>query len=229
MFTHKSINPSSHVGHDLRELRERSGWSREAVARETKIHESSIRALEEERWNEILDPVYAERLVRAYVKFLGGKEKYFVQKYRACLREHQLGSHSSERSPRKRHIRALDLAVLSRFVAIGGFLLFALILGGYVYFQVRTIRVPPPLFVETPIDGARLDEPIVRVQGKTSPEATVVVNDRQAIVQTDGTFLIDIDIPRGTVIITISAKRRHGQAATISRRVIFDRPLPSFK
>ncbi len=228
MFIHKSINPSSHVGPDLRELRERAGWSREAVARETKIHESSIRALEEERFDEILDPVYAERLLRAYVNFLGGKEKYFVQKYRSCLREHKLEREPHEKLPRRRHIRALDLAVLSRFVAIGGFLLFALILGGYVYLQVRTISVPPPLSVEAPLDGARLDQPMVRVQGKTSPEATVLINDRQAIVKTDGTFLIDLDVPRGTVVITISAKRRHGQATTISRRVIYDRPLPSF-
>lgn len=226
MFVHKSVNPSLYLGMDLQELRRRAGWSRQAMAQATKIHESLIRALEEEQWDEISDPISTERILRGYVNFLGGKERYFLQKYRACLREHNLEREPHQFLPWIRRIRARDLTVLSRLVTIGGFILFALFLGGYVYFQVRAMNVPPPLSLEEPLDGSRLERPLVHVYGKTLPESTVLINDQQVAVQADGTFRAEIDVPRGTTVLTISAKRRHGRASILTRRVIYDRPLP---
>ncbi|MSR85478.1 hypothetical protein EXS71_03550 [Candidatus Uhrbacteria bacterium] len=226
-FVHKSVNSSGHIGADLIELRERAGWTRQQIAAHTKIDESLIRAWEEEHLGEILDPIYAERLLRVYVNFLHGQENYFIQKYRSCLREHHLERKPEELLPRPRYIRGFDLATLSRTLTIGGFILFALLLGGYVYFQVRTIGTPPPLQVDQPLDESRVPQPNIQVSGKTASESSVTINGQQAIVQPDGTFSMEINIPRGTTLITIIAKRRHGHEATVTKRVVYDRPLPS--
>jgi cytoskeletal protein RodZ len=227
-FLHKSINPSTHMGKDLQELREQAGLTRAQVSQHTKITEAFIRALEEERWDEITDPVYTERILRAYVTFLGGKEKYILQKYRACVREHPVQRKPEDMLPRPRQVRVLDFVVGPRILAIIGFFLFVGALGGYIYVQAHNISSPPPLRLDEPTDGMQLNEPHVRVRGETSPDASVSINGLPAIVQSDGTFALTLDVPRGTTQITVSSKKRRGRDAIIVRRVVYDRPLPSF-
>mgnify|MGYP001573174899 FL=1 len=131
--------------------------------------------------------------------------------------------------PRPSRVRMRDLVVSSRYIALMGFFLFAIVLGGYIYVQVRGISTPPILTIDAPQDGQRLDSPHAEVRGKTLPESSVVVNGVQAVVQPSGVFTITLDVPRGTTLITISSRKRHGRAANDVRRVIFDRPLPDLE
>jgi len=226
-FVLKSVNDQGGIGADLRELRERRGLSRTEASQRTKIIESIIRAWEEERWDEISDPAYSERMFRSYVAFLGGAETYLLNKYRQQLSEHGRQTNPEDYLPRVRNVPRFDLAVGARMRTVSIFALFVLLLGGYVFMQVRAISIPPPLEVIEPKEGVRLTEPRVHVTGKTLPEATVVINDRDAVVQPDGNFSMDLDVPRGTTLIIVSAKKRHGREAVVTRRVIYDRPLPS--
>ena len=178
-FVHKSINPSTHIGADLRELRERAGLSRAQAAQQTKITESFLEALEEERWGEIGDAIYAERILRAYLRFLGGKEKYFLEKYHDALKERLVERDPAAFIPRPRHIKRFDLAVSSRLLTIVSFVVFSLLLGGYVYFQVRLISTPPKLMVTQPVEGEQEDGPRVEVRGTTLPDALVLINGKQ--------------------------------------------------
>jgi cytoskeletal protein RodZ len=227
-FTLKSVNPSGRIGSDLVELRERAGWSRAQAAHATKIHESLIRSLEEEAWDQVADPIYTERILRSYVTFLGGNERYFVEKYRTCLEANRLKRSPEELLPRPRRIRRFDLTVGPRLLAVSGFLVFVLLLGGYVYVQARAISTPPPLEILEPADGLRLEEPMVTIRGTTLPESTVEVNGRQAIVQPDGTFSLRLDVPRGTTLVIVTSKKRHSREVTSARRVVYDRPLPEW-
>src|SRR5574337_297997 len=133
-FVLKSVNASGRIGPDLIELRERAGWSVTEVSHATKISESLIRALEAEAWSEIPDPIYAERILRSYVVFLGGNETYFLEKYRALLRAKHASRKLEELLPRPRQIQLFDLVVGPRLLTVLGFVLFVLVLGGYVYF-----------------------------------------------------------------------------------------------
>jgi hypothetical protein len=93
--------------------------------------------------------------------------------------------------------------------------------------QVRGITAPPTLTLTAPDEGLTLDAPVVLVKGQTATDVTVAVNGRTAIVQPDGTFEINLDVPRGTTAIEVIAKKRHGRESTITRHILFDRPLPS--
>lgn len=228
-FVHKSVNPAARIGADLAELRTRAGYTRQQASAYSKIPEFMIRALEEEAWEEISDPVYAERIVRSYVRALGGNEAYFLHKYREHLTERKQKRTLQDVLPRPSRVRLRDLFVSSRYIALAGFLLFAVALGGYVYLQVRGISLAPPLVIETPQDGQRLDSPHVEVRGTTLPESAVTVNGVQAVVQPSGVFSITLDVPRGTTLIYISSRKRHGRSATEVRRVVFERPLPDLE
>lgn len=227
-FIQKSINASGRIGNDLIEWRERAGLTRAQAASVTKIHESLIRLWEEERWSEVDDVVYTERMLRAYVTFLGGSVPYMVQKYHEGITAEHFTRRTEDLLPRTRKLHLTDFLVGYRLVAAAGFLLFAVALGGYVFFQVRRISQPPTLAITEPKDGTRLEVPSVWVRGTTSADATVDVNGRQAYVEANGAFQLAVDIPRGTTLIVVKSRRRHGSASSEVRRVIYDQPLPDW-
>lgn len=225
-FIQKSINASGRIGQDLIEWRERAGLTRAQAAAQTKIHESMILTWEDERWSDIDDVVYNERMLRAYVTFLGGSVPYMVQKYHEGIDANRFTRRTEDLLPRTRKIHLTDFLVGYKLVAAAGFILFAIGLGGYVFFQARRISEPPVLSVNEPKNGTRLVAPSVMVQGSTDPDATIDINGRQAYVESNGTFQFSLDIPRGTTLIVIRARKRHGHETTDVRRVVYDSPLP---
>lgn len=226
-FVLKSVNATGRIGPDLIELRERSGWTRAEVSRQTKIPESIVRGWEEELWEDMDDPVYMERVFRSYVIALGGDEPYFIGKYHEVLKERHLERKLQDLLPRPRRIRLLDLTVGSRLLTFVAFLTFVSLLGGYVYLQARAISTPPPLALSEPEDGSRLVDPEVTIKGTTLPEASVTINGRTIIVQPDGNFSLTMNVPRGTTLLVVSARKRHGREALLTRRVVYERAVPS--
>lgn len=229
-FLRKSVNPSERIGPDLVELRERTQLTLTEASRRTRITGSLLAVFEEDRWDQIEDPVYMERILRSYVEFLGGNTVYILAKYRELMKDHEnIKRKPEEYLPRTRSVKRMDLIVSSRLLTVSAFLIFVLALVGYVWGQASAISTPPLLEVNSPADSARLEEPVVRVQGRTNPEAVLTVNGSDAIVQPDGTFSFVLNIPRGSTTIVITARKRHGREATVTRRVVFDRALPQFK
>lgn len=222
-FVVKTVNAEGGLGQDLAELRSRAGYSIEQVTRATKLPPSVIHALENEDWSRIPDPVHWERQVRAYVGFLGGNASYYILKYREALKSQRLEVQPKDFLPRPIRIRPMELLVGSRWFAVAGFLSLFLGLGTYVYWQARAISSAPPLALQAPADGLQLDGPVVQVRGQTSPESSVTVNGTQAVVGTDGEFTATIHVPRGTTMVVVSARKRHGKEATLVRRVLYDR------
>jgi len=225
-FVLKSVNAEGGLGADLKELRERLGLSLSQASQRTKIMESLISAWEEERWHEVSDPVYAERIFKSYVISLHGAEQYFIDKYRAALAARDIKPNPEEYLPRRHNVPKFDLAVGARVRTLAIFGFFVVLAVGYVFMQVRAISIPPPLEITAPADGAELDGPRLMVTGRTLPNATVNINELPVVVQPDGTFSLELDVPRGTTLVTVSAKKRYGREVTATRRVVYDRALP---
>ena len=156
-FIQKTINPTPRVGIDLIEFREKSGLSRADASQRTKIPEYLIRALEEERWEEIQDPVYFERIFKSYLDVLGANTNYFLEKYRECVKGYYERRSHEEMLPRPCKVRSSELAVGSRILTVAGVAGLVVLLAGYVFFQVRAITAPPALAPQAPIEGIRLE------------------------------------------------------------------------
>jgi hypothetical protein len=71
-------------------------------------------------------------------------------------------------------------------------------------------KTPPPLTLTKPKDGDTIDGANVTVEGKAEPGATVLVNDRSAIVGQDGSFSETLTVPAGALPITVLARDRAG-------------------
>jgi hypothetical protein len=73
---------SSQVGQRLRAARTKQGIELTEVERVTKIREKFLRAMEENRWEAMPAPAYAEGFLDIYARFLGLDHKELLQEYR---------------------------------------------------------------------------------------------------------------------------------------------------
>ena len=71
-------------------------------------------------------------------------------------------------------------------------------------------KTPPPLTLSKPVNGAAIDGTNLTVEGKAEPGATVLVNDRSAIVGQDGSFSDTQTVQPGALAITVIARDRAG-------------------
>lgn len=226
-FVTKRLNAPGRLGPDLIELRERVGLTVAEAAQRTKVAPSVLKAFEEEDWADLPDPVYAERLLKSYVSFFGANESYYLHKFREGLEAREIVRDRATLLPRPMRIGAHEMAVTPRILAAVGFMCFAFLLGGYVYAQARAMSVAPPLEILSPADGEKVENPLVVVKGKTLPGSSVTVNGAPAVVGDDGWFEHRMNVPRGTTVIRVVARRRHGNESAAARRVLYDRPLPT--
>ncbi len=222
-FVLKRVNGTGRLGPDLIELRERAGLSLEQAAKLAKLTPSFLRALEEERWDGLPDPVYAERLLKSYVSSFGVNESYYLHKFRDGLRLREIERNPADFLPRPVRPSASAFVVTPRIVAAIGFLCFVFLLGSYVYVQARAMSIAPDLDITSPSDGLRINDPSLVVEGHTLPGSIVDVNGAEATVRPDGSFSYAMNVPRGTTLIRIISRRRHGAETQVIRRVTYDR------
>ncbi len=221
-FVQKRIaqGPSS-FGSDLRELRELRGYSREVLGRFSGIHPALIAAFEDERLEDISDPVYAERHIQTLIRALEGRVDYFLSKYRELLNVRQL-AREPERSLRHK-LRRRDFFVASRLFVFLGFSVLVLAVGTYVVLQAWDISTPPPLEVHLPVEGQRVTSPHVTVTGVTAISARVLINGRQSFVEPSGTFTSVVDVPVGVSMVRVEARRRYSRTTVIERHLMYIR------
>lgn len=220
-FIQKQLGHEGSFGMDLKELRELRGLTCEQLAVLTNIHVSVIQALEEERLEDLKDPVYAERHVRILALALESRPEFFLKKYQKLLTRRQVFNPSCLNVHPT--VGKKDLFVASRFAAVLGFVALALLAAGYLFWQAYLLQEPPPLLILSPEDGTRLNVPQVEVRGETAPNAQVTVNGRTAVVDKEGNFNLKFDLPRGLTTLTIDAKRRYGSPVSKIIRVDYQR------
>lgn len=223
-FILKKINSTVALGPDLIELRERAGLTIEQSAELSKLTAGFIRALEEERWSELPDPAYVEKLLKMYVTRFGVNESYYLHKYREGLRLRKIQKDETQFLPRPVKVRAYEFLVAPKLIAAGIFAALLLALGGYLLYQVQHMTNAPMLMVETPLDGQRFTVPEVRVKGKTESGVLVMINGAASAVSPSGDFEQSISLPQGTTVLVITAKKRRGEETKVVRHVVFERP-----
>ena len=89
-------------------------------------------------------------------------------------------------------------------------------------FTVISKKSKPTLDVSSPMDNQQIRQELntITVSGKTNDEAnTVSVNERLAIVRSDGSFSYDLTVPDGDSTIKIIATDTAGNQITVERKI----------
>lgn len=200
------------IGSIFRDARRRKGYSRQKVSDVTKIKLSFIEAIEKSQWSKLPALSILTGFVRSIAKSIGVdedlavavlKRDYPPQKVQVPVKENI--SRGPSWSPRVTFF--LGIAIVMMLVL------------GYLGFQYKRFVSAPALTVDVPKEGQVIKTRTLVVGGKTTPDATVSVNNQPAIVVEDGTFSTQIDVTTDTKDVRIVATSRSGKVTTVSRTI----------
>ena len=80
-FAAQAASAHTRIGDAIRAARENSGFTFEQVSRETRVHLSHLRAIEEMTPGLLGAPVYAKGYIKSYARFLGMDEQTTLDRY----------------------------------------------------------------------------------------------------------------------------------------------------
>lgn len=209
------------VGQILKEERERKFYTIEEIEKATKIRKELLEALEAGDYLKLPPPTFVQGFIKNYAKFLGLGSENLLAIFR--------GEFSDRKNPpqilesfanplTKNKFRLTPTRVLSGLVMVLLLLFFL-----YLWFEYRFLVGPPFLEVREPQDQAQVEGEVVKVTGKTNPEAKVDINNQQVAVDIAGNFSEDLTLTESVSTITVTATSKSGQSVSEKKTVFLKR------
>lgn len=210
------------IGELLVSERLKRNLSIESVAQTTKITSKYLHALETNHFEKLP----AATFVKGFIKSLAQCYEVDAQPLLAMLRrdfkesaDDRLVPHEFIR-PALKH-QPMWTPVITTLVFLGAIFLTLI---SYVMYQWYSLQKPPELVIYQPTELQEVSS-LIKIQGKTVPEAIVAVNAQPIGVFPDGNFESELSLPReGTHLITIEATDKRGKKSVI-QRVIRVKPI----
>jgi cytoskeletal protein RodZ len=190
----------------LREKRLEYGYSLEQVEKDIKIKKEFLKAIEENRYNDLPSDTYATGFVKNYGQYLGMSEQKLLALFR---RDYKVGK--SEYVPTYRKKRYTSTKGLVFSLKGGIFFVVGIIIVGYLGFQVSSLFIGPELEVIEPKNNSVVEEDVINISGTTDPYASLTINGESTYVALDGKFKKSLYVFEGEQIIKVSAKNRFGK------------------
>jgi cytoskeleton protein RodZ len=179
-------------GEKLRREREMRGISLDEIATQTKISARNLKALEEEKFNQLPGGIFNKGFVRAYARFLGIDEEHTVAEYMAASqdteanREQKLKEEFSKTEFRKPKDddRDISLEPRSQWGSIAAIVLIAVLaFGGWQVYQKKKAErasghpQPAPANTTPKIDPPNVASPATApatqpIGNSTAPQVT---------------------------------------------------------
>jgi cytoskeleton protein RodZ len=179
-------------GERLRREREMRGINLDEIATATKISTRNLRALEEEKFNQLPGGVFNRGFVRAYAKFLGIDEEHIIAEYEAAsheteaARDEKLKVELAKVEERPRNDQEISLEPKSQWGTIAAIVLIAVLgYGGYnVYQKKKHEREHPAQSSQSAlVPPSTTEQPLS--SNPSSTEATVPPNTSDAAIATN--------------------------------------------
>ncbi|MBI2678714.1 MAG: helix-turn-helix domain-containing protein [Candidatus Koribacter versatilis] len=170
-------------GQRLQREREMRGITLEEIATSTKIGTRSLRALEEEDFDQLPGGIFNKGFVRAYAKYLGIDEEQAVADYLTASGEDEQPLPNPSANVQSEHTTIRDDSSSGPWVALA--LLALLGMGGFAgwrwYQNQKVAEQPPPAIVSTPAPPpAQAATPAADPNAPASPDATTTGTDSAA-------------------------------------------------
>lgn len=203
------------IGVVLKEARLAQKIPLEKLEFQTKIKKTFLRAIEDERWNDLPTYSVTSGFVRNIAESLGVSKQFALALLRRDYPPKKL-----KVTPNPDIENKVIWSPRLTFVFGMGLFLFAVI--GYLVFQYMRFIRPPKLEVYKPKEEEVLLTKKVQVEGKTDTDAKLLINNQPVLLDQEGNFFIEIEIAENTTELTIKAESRSGKATVIVRKIKLD-------
>ena len=209
------------IGQAFTEERKRKNLTIEEVAKATKIRGEFLLAIENGDFKVLPSSAYAYGFVRNYAKFLGLHvekslavfRREFDEKKNIQILPEGLANPGKYSPPKFRIGRSLIL-ISGIFIIVVGFLLF----------QYRAAIFNPRLKIDYPLENQTINSLTVEVSGKTDPNASLVIENEEVPIQSDGTFKKNFTVFPGNATLTARVENKFGRVSSLTRTI---KVLPS--
>lgn len=221
-FTTKKISRVKSLGTILKNARTRREISLDDAERATKICQKYLVALEEGHYEVLPAEAYNIGFVRTYATFLKLKPEVVIDQYRrerSNYREQPTMNKSVAFSPQK--AGEWRFLITPKILAgVGTFLLFGSLVA-YIGIQLNRYAQPPVLVMANNATELTSTKDTIKLQGKTSAGASLLMNAEPIAVGSEGTFTQDVQLAPGLNEFTIQAKNRVQKESKVSVKVLF--------
>lgn len=205
------------VAEQLRRARQLNNIKLEEAAKRLNIQARYLDALEKKRYALLPKGVYGRNFLREYAIFLGLDPAPLIERF---LRESGgIPAPDKELFDRqvvsRRHLLALPQLLRN---AIIGVLIIACLV--YLGFLLKKIFEPPFLRLDYPPDNLATTEERLEIRGQSEPETDITMNGQSVLTDKQGIFKREIYLSEGLNTLTITAKKKYGRPASVSRQVL---------
>jgi cytoskeleton protein RodZ len=206
------------LGDSLRQAREARNLSLATVAKSLNIPQAKLQALEEGDFSVFAAEVYARGAYLQYAAYVGLDEQ-------TCQRE-ILRALASVRQVQPLKVYTpytwLQRLVFPRLIIFSFMTLIAVLVGGYIAWQIQSYFHLPKLALTLPAHEVTQDADVV-VEGKSDPETKVTVNNQQVLLRPDATFGIKLHLHAGINIVRVEAENAAGRKRIIEHPLLLSR------
>jgi cytoskeletal protein RodZ len=203
------------LGPHLRQKRLQRKQTLEEVAQVLKIKPQFLAAIERGEYHKLPSPAYAQGFVRNYAVYLGVSKAETTMLFKREFDEKKAMKVLPDSMVKTKEFPIQRIRIQQSAMI---FILFLLLVFGYLFFQYRAAFLPPALAVNSPADGTKTLQTL-EVSGTADSNATVTVNGEPVSVGNDGSFQKAITLFPGSSTITIKATNRFGKTSSVNRTV----------
>ena len=205
------------IGKQLKTARENLGWRLEDAEKKTRIRVIYLRALEEERFNQIPSGLYAEKYLKKYAKFL----KLPVEKI--CQDFIDSGSSVELADPFEKKVlsrkQLISFPKLLRRISLA---LVLLLCTFYLLIYFKKMFFPPRLTIYSPTENLISKEQTIIVSGNVEAESDLKINDETIPKDKQNNFSQKVSLKKGINNIIIKAKKKYSREKIITRQVLVE-------
>lgn len=204
------------IGAQFREERKRQNLTIEEIAKATKIREEFLNAIESGEYKKLPGASYAYGFVRNYAKFLGLP----VERSLAIFRREFDEKKSIEILPNgllKQGEYQLPKVRIGRSTILVTLIL--IIIASFLFFQYRSAFFNPNLDVQEPQENQKINSLSLIVEGETDPNSTLIIEEEQVSVDSNGKFRKEITVFPGTTTIHFQVENRFGRKTIVERKI----------
>lgn len=228
-FKTTEIKPAKTVGQRLKTARLKRKLTLTQAEELTKVKLKYLKALENDRHDQLPTEVYSLGFLRCYGEALELNTKKLLEQYQAERKSFKSAKGQSQQvlAPTKRLqqpsvlVTPKTVFTLASIAVVVGLVL-------YIALGVRGFLAPPELTINEPKVDALVDGSKVTVAGLTDPTASLTINGELVTLSVDGQFKQDIAIIPGLNTLEFVSINRVGKMTKEVRKVLADyQPSPS--
>ncbi len=200
------------IGEILKDARLKKKLSLSNLERRTKIKKEFIYLIEKNDWDNL--PEYP--VVSGFVKNIAVFLDISASSANAFLRR--------DYPPKKLIINpkpdiSTKFSWSPKLTFAVGIAIITLAILGYLGYEYKKFTTPPDISIVAPKDNEIVNSVKVKVQGKTTTDVTLTINNQPIILDQEGKFVTEILITKDTKTLTFKAVSRSGKVTEIVKNI----------